>query len=518
MRARGLVGAAAGVAGLTVLARAAGFGRVGVLSRTLGTSCVGSTYQAVNSLPNVVFEVAAGGALASVVVPLLAGAVERGDREQASRTASALLTWTVLLLVPVAVLGALVARPLVRLLLGDDPVCAGAVDVGSRLLVVFLPQVVLYGVGIVLAGVLQAHRRFLGPALAPLLSSLVVVGCYLLYAAQGRTADLGGLTRSQELTLSVGTTLGVAALSLSLLVPLRRTGLRLRPLLRFPDGVAARARALAGGGVAGLVAQQLALLVALRLAGRGGEGDVVVLAVATAVFTLPWAVLAVPVATTVFPVLAAAEADRYAEVAARALRVVLVLTLGGAAVLVVVAGPAARVLVLGAPGVDSTAALADAVRAFSPGLVGYGLVALLSRALFARGDARTPAVATVAGWVVVAVADVVLVAGTGLPRVAALGLGNSLGMTVAGALLLRGLARTAPGALHGAARAAGAATAGAALAVGAGLALPVPRDAGAVPSVGTCVLLAVVCAAVHLGTVRLLDPSGARELTAVARG
>jgi putative peptidoglycan lipid II flippase len=48
------------------------------------------------------------------------------------------------------------------------------------MLLVFLPQVVLYGVAVVLTGVLQAHRRFLGPALAPLLSSVVVISAYLL--------------------------------------------------------------------------------------------------------------------------------------------------------------------------------------------------------------------------------------------------------------------------------------------------------------------------------------------------
>ncbi len=39
---------------------------------------------------------------------------------------------------------------------------------------VFAPQLPLYGVGIVLTGVLQAHRRFAWPVLAPLLSSVVV--------------------------------------------------------------------------------------------------------------------------------------------------------------------------------------------------------------------------------------------------------------------------------------------------------------------------------------------------------
>ena len=166
-----LLGAAGGIALVTVASRAVGSVRVAVLSRTLGTSCVGDVYTAVNAVPNVVFEVVAGGALAALVVPVLAGPVAAGDRVTASRTASALLTWTVAALVPVTLAGLLAAPLLVRLLLGDDPACEGAVEVGTRMLVVLLPQVVLYGVAVVATGVLQAHRRFLGPALAPLLSS-----------------------------------------------------------------------------------------------------------------------------------------------------------------------------------------------------------------------------------------------------------------------------------------------------------------------------------------------------------
>ena len=51
-----MVGAAASIAAVTVASRVVGFGRVGVLSRTLGTSCVGDTYSAANAIPNVVFD------------------------------------------------------------------------------------------------------------------------------------------------------------------------------------------------------------------------------------------------------------------------------------------------------------------------------------------------------------------------------------------------------------------------------------------------------------------------------
>lgn len=512
--------AAVGVAALTVVARVVGFGRVGVLTRTVGTGCVGDAYTTANQLPNVVFEVVAGGALAAAVVPLLAGAVARGDRERVSATASALLSWTLLVLTPVAVVGVVVAPLLLRALAGAHPACGRPLlTEGTVMLRVFMPQVVLYGVAVVLSGILQAHRRFLGPALAPLLSSLVVVGTYLLYAAQG-AQPLAGLSTARSLVLSVGTTLGVAALALPLLVPLRRCGLRLRPGLRFPPGAARQARGLAASGLAGLATQQVALLIALRLANGGREGDVVVLAVATAVFQLPWAVLALPVATTAFPVLTArhAESDEraYAAVARQSLRAVLVLSAGASGLLVLLAGPAARLLAQGAEGTDRVAALAATGRAFAPGLVGYALLALLGRALLARGDARTPAMATVAGWAVVAAADLVLVGATALPRTVALGLGNSIGMTVAAALLLVGVGRNAPLALRGTARTAGVSLLGGACVAAGTLLLPaLPASLSSALAVGTAVGLLGLGG--YLLVVRVLDPQALRGLLKVAR-
>lgn len=468
---RGIAHGAVLIAGLTVCARIAGFGRQVVFARTVGPTCVGSTYQTANTVPNILYEIVAGGALASLVVPLLAAGVSAGDRASVRRIASALLTWTVLVLTPLAVAVAVFARPLVGVLLGGTP-CPGAVDLGARMLVVFAPQIVLYGVGIVLAGVLQAHERFAGPALAPLLSSLVVIAAYLSYRFDaGFSASIAGLSRGAELVLSVGTTLGVVVLSLSLLVPLRRIGLRLMPTLRFPPGAAPRARRLAAAGVAALIAQQVSVAVALRLANdHTSGGTVVVYALAQTVFFLPWAVLAVPLATASFPRLSTAaqdgDADGYRRTAGQMTRAVVAITLLAAAVLVAAAWPVARVLVGGVGRAGDVGTLAGGIVAFAPGLVGYGLLALLSRALYARHDARVPAMSTVTGWLVVVVTDVVL--STVLPvgdRVLALALGNTLGMTVAAVLLGAGLLRhTGTTTLSGLPRTAGvallAATAG----------------------------------------------------------
>ena len=120
-------------------------------------------------------EVAAGGALAAVVVPLVAGALDEGDRRRADDAARAMLTWAVTILLPLTVLLAALAQPIAHAMIGaGGSGCSGqdARGLAATMIVIFAPQVLLYGIGITLSGVLQAHRRFLAAALAPLLSTV----------------------------------------------------------------------------------------------------------------------------------------------------------------------------------------------------------------------------------------------------------------------------------------------------------------------------------------------------------
>ena len=296
-----IAGAAALITVLTVVARIAGFGRTFVFLRTVGDDGLANIYNAANTIPNIVFELVAGGALASLVVPLLAGAVAAGQRDRVDAVASALLTWVLALLIPLAIVVALAAGPIAGLLPGVAP---DHQEVAARMLRVFAPQLPLYGVGIVLTGVLQAHHRFAWPVIAPLLSSVTVMGAYLSYAAiDGARSDFAHLSHAGELTLSVGTTLGVVVLALCLVVPLRRLKVRLRPTFRFPGGEGRQAVRLGWAGAVTVGAQQVMVAVVIALA---VGGPLTRYNAAQTVFLLPWAVLAVPLATAAYPSLAPA--------------------------------------------------------------------------------------------------------------------------------------------------------------------------------------------------------------------
>jgi putative peptidoglycan lipid II flippase len=526
-RNRGIGRAAVIIGVITVLARLVGFGRQVVFAHTVGTTCLGTAYTTANMVPNIIFDIVLGGALASVVVPVLAGpaglaGLAGQHRAAARRIASALLTWTVVLLVPVSVVVAVAAHPIESALLGDAGGCprGDLVGVGSRMLIVFAPQVLFYGLAVVLYGILQSHRRFAAPALAPLLSSLVVVGAYAGFGVVGGAYvnRLHSLPTGAEYLLSLGTTLGVLALVLTAVVPAWRLHIGVRPTLRFPTGVGSRVRRLAIAGVLTLVAQDASVAVVIVLANRYGDpGALVIYGFAWAVFVVPFAVLAVPIATSTFPELSATAVTRPAaaggppaggfdETAAASTRAVMLASWLGAAALVGARLPLASVFESHVA--SSASMLAVALAALAPGLIGYGLSANLSRVLYARGRNRAPALAMCAGWLLVIVADLLIVPFVPRDRVVlALGVGTSVGLTVAGVALLV-LVRRERGAaaLAGVPRAFLAGLAGCVTGAAVGSAVSmVVRVHGFFPNVGVSIGVSAVVTAVFCAVVVNLD-------------
>ncbi|GAA1489666.1 murein biosynthesis integral membrane protein MurJ [Brachybacterium sacelli] len=511
---------------ITVLARIAGFVRYLVFGASVGAGDVGTAYTTANLLPNVLFEIVAGGALAAVVVPLIAGLVperdpaehpehpeigddtvepdgpthdEHGGRghderevdlgqragahqqvgpaasdpaasrpqlprpardqlpprrdrrdgsERADRIISALLTWTLLgtgLLTAVVVVS---AEGLAGLLLSTEDTSAGSVHLGAVLLRIFALQLPLYGISVVLGAYLQARKRFLWPAMMPLISSLVVIASYRVYAwlvppvATTTTIDDPAIA-----WLGWGTTAGVAAMTVPVLIAALRSGLHLRPTLSMPPRYGRKALALGGAGLGAVGAQQLVLALVLVLAMRaGGTGTLPVFQYAQALYLLPYAVLVVPLVTAVFPHLSelrlVGDTTGFARVSAASTRTVMVVGVIGAATLFAAAPALEQFFRLidraGASGVGSTAA------ALALGLPGYAVAIQCTRILSAALRARDALLVGSVGWGVAAVAILVLVipSPTRSPAEASTAFGITIAIGMALSALV-GLARIA---------------------------------------------------------------------------
>jgi peptidoglycan biosynthesis protein MviN/MurJ (putative lipid II flippase) len=293
--ATGIARGAVIIGSLTVISRILGLIRTLVFAQSVGAGCLGTAYTTANQVPNLIYELVLGGALTSAMVPVLARSAERAaedpaEQAQVARITSALLTWAVVILLPLtAIIIAAAAEPIAAAL---DPVnpnaqCAHSqmVTTTTQLLVGFAPQVLLYGLSVVLFGLLQAYRRFTGPALAPVIANVVLIACYLCYASLDRGLPFARTPALVELVLAGGTTLNIVVLAVVPVFPARRLRLRLRPTFRFPPGVARRAGGLVLVGLIEFAAQDVSTLVVIAMAnGRGGTGALVLFNFAWQVF------------------------------------------------------------------------------------------------------------------------------------------------------------------------------------------------------------------------------------------
>jgi putative peptidoglycan lipid II flippase len=461
-----LLGAALVIGLITLFSRLAGFARWLVFARTVGSGCLGDAYTTANQLPNVVFELVAGGMLAATMVPLVAGAARRGDTAALQATAGALLGWVLVLLLPAVVVAAAVSGWYAAAMMQRHPGCGTeTVALTKTFLIFFAPQIVLYGLAVWASSLLAAYHRFVAAAVAPLVSTVIVIASYGVFAGvAGRAADRapGDLSAripgSGLVVLAGGTTLGVVVLALTVLIPVRGTlrsaGVAVRPTLRFPAGLGPVARRLALAGVAGLASQQLAMLAFTWIANREGEsGTVTLFSWTFAVFSVPFAVLLAPIATSAFPRLAAAVGDASnrdpaastggptAAVGLRrlvdtGLRTSLLAAGAGAALLVGTSAPVAAMFTRPTPAA-SRAALAAALVAIAPGLLGYGVLTLCSRILAAQRRSSMIAATNAAGWLSAVVVAVVLAARSRPDRVVvALAAGLSAGLVLGGIVAL----------------------------------------------------------------------------------
>jgi len=494
------------VAGLTILSRILGLARTLVFSQTVGASCLGTAYVTANQVPDLLYNLILGGALASAMVPVLARSAERASRDPAEKArvgqiTSALLTWTVVIVVPLVLVIVAAARPIASLLNPGNPgehcVHADVVAVTGDMLQVFAPQALLYGLSIILYGLLQSYRRFAAPSIGPGVSSLVLITCYLAFVPLSKGHSLAQLPRTAELVLSAGTTLGIAALVVVAIPPTWRLHLRFRPVLRFPPGVARRAGGLALVGVVELIAIDLASVVAIELAnGRGKTGAIVLFNYGSQVLNSIAAILALSIVVSAFPVLSAREGPEFYRASAGSTRAVLLMSWLGTAVMAAIAVPAAHVL---AKQPDQVPQLIGAFALFAPGIAGLAVIANLSRVMFVIGRLKVAAVALVGSWLVAIVADVVLVQLVPARLVVpALALGTTIGQTVVAVPLVFVTRKICgPAAVRGARHAAlaglAACAAGAAVGVAVSLAVPLHHKLVAaaltVPAAGCAIIV-----------------------------
>jgi putative peptidoglycan lipid II flippase len=158
----------------TLASRFTGFLRTFVLLYALGTKDLGDAYNVANSVPNAVYNLAVGGILTAVVVPLLVHAAKR-NRDGGEAYDQRIFTLGVLALGIITVIATAAAVPITAVY-GHGISNPATYHLTVIFSYFFLPQIFFYGVGSLAGAILNARGSFAAPMWTPIINNVVVVG------------------------------------------------------------------------------------------------------------------------------------------------------------------------------------------------------------------------------------------------------------------------------------------------------------------------------------------------------
>jgi putative peptidoglycan lipid II flippase len=367
-----------------VASRLTGLLRDIAITYRFGTGREMDAYLAAIRVPDLVFQVFAGGAVASAFIPVFAGYLTRRDSAGAWRMVSTLLNLSVIVLVPVIAALIVFSEPLMSVIgAGFDAYTRALATELARMLMV---SPLFFTLGCLVTSILNANQRFALAALAPASYNLgITFGAVALAPAFGiRGLAAGAVIGSLLFLLVQAPGLPSVGMRYRLALDLLSAGVRQVGHLMLP-----RAFGLA-------VAQAGA--VALVVLASPVPGAIAALNYGQLLLMLPLGVFAMAIAQAVFPRMAVegslANKARVGEILDRALGMVLFLSVPSALALLAIGDLVVRVLwERGQFGADSTGMTVLALRLYAPGLVALAVTEVTSRAFYARQDTRTPVVA-----------------------------------------------------------------------------------------------------------------------------
>lgn len=427
-----------GMAVATLVSRLTGFGRMVLLALILGGPLL-SSFTVANQLPNLIAALVLEATFTAIFVPVLARA-ERDDPDGGTAFVRRLVTLATALLIVATVLSVAAAPLLVDLMLGSDPLVNRPLTTAFAYLL--LPQVVFYGLSSVYMAILNTRNVFGPPAWAPVLNNIVAIltlAVYVLVPGE-LSIDPVEMGNAKLLVLGIGTTLGVVAQAMVLLLAIRRERVSLRPLWGIDDrlkqfGMMALAMVLY------VLISQIGLIVGNQIASGAAASGPAIYNYTWLILQLPFGIIGVTVLTVVMPRLSrnAAADDGPAVLADLNLATRLtMLTLIPIVAMMTVGGPAigSALFSYGNFGQTDAGYLGMAITLSAFTLIPYALVLLQLRVFYARQQPWTPIV------LILVITAVKIAASVAVPHLVAdpgmvagyLGLANGLGF-LAGATI-----------------------------------------------------------------------------------
>lgn len=285
-----------------MISRITGFVRTWAMAFALGSTLLASSYTVANNLPNMLYELVAGGMIVTAFLPVYVSVKKKLGAEKGNAYASNLLTLVILLLGIVSLI--CMAFPAQAIFTQSFYSDQSEMATSVFFFQFFAIQIVFYGASAVVSGLLNANRDYLWSSIAPVANNVIVIVTFFAYALIAPD--------NPELALyiiAIGNPLGVFVQMAIQLPALKRNGIRIRPRIDLHDP--ALRETLSIGVPAVIVMLSSVVVVSVQSAASYAFADngPSILYYARLWFMLPYSFLAVPITTAMFTELADMQAD-----------------------------------------------------------------------------------------------------------------------------------------------------------------------------------------------------------------
>ncbi len=355
-----------------------------LISRAFGTDKAIDAFYAASTYPDLIFSLVAGGALASAFIPTFTGLLAKDERASAWKLASSIANLILVILSVLSIISAMFAPQIIRYILAPD-FSADEQALAASLLRILLITPAIFGISGLTMGILNAHQRFLLPALAPSMYWIgMIFGLIFLVPSMGVYG------------LAWGAALG-AAFHLGVQIPdlIKLPSRAYLPTLGLDNASVREVGRLMGPRLLGVAVVQLNFVVNVIIATGLSEGSLAAIKYAWQVMTMPQVVIAQAIAIAALPTFSAqaarGEKGEMRTSLAATLRGALFLSLPASLGLIILRQPLIALLFQhGSFDTHSTDLVAWALLWYAAGLIGHNVVEILSRAFYALHDTKTP--------------------------------------------------------------------------------------------------------------------------------
>jgi putative peptidoglycan lipid II flippase len=436
------------MSGLTVSSRILGLLRDVAQAAVLGTGMAADAFTLAFIIPNTLRRLFGEATVSAAFVPTYTEYLLTGSRERAFRLGNSLITFISLILAVLVVIGIAAAPLAVKIFAPGFSAIPGKAEMATGLLRLLFPYILMVGTASVVMGILNAHRHFYVPALAPVLFNVAsIAGILLLSRAILPGQPVWGY--------SIGVMAGGVLQLLVQLPALRKKGYSFRPDFHWRGSGIGTVGKLAFPALVGLLAAEVNIIVDQMLASVLEPGSVSALSYGNRIMQFPQGVFAISLATALLPTLSRQTASGRLDDAQRTLRkatlALCVLMVPVTLCMVFLSGPVVRVLLSrGAFSEESAVLTATALAYYSTGLFFFSAVKITAPVFYALKDTRTPVRIAIGCMGLNIVLNIAFTWGftvTGLGRpLAGLALATSVSAMVNYTLLMRALkGRLGPG-------------------------------------------------------------------------